>query len=224
MLIPQLLFAHLLADYTLQTNWLVSRKNQWNGLALHGIMVFAMSIFVLAPYVSVMLIPVMFLTAAHMGQDWLKIHFGPRLKVHPIYPYAADQVGHCIQIGVIQLAVARLLIPGPRFADVLVAAIGASVVALTRFYDVTWWSNWMDMFPYMMRWRLLGYAERLAMFALSVIGLAFLAPLCAALRLFAAWRSGQPIWQQKRGTLEMTLGVGLAIMLGLIVRTLWLNH
>lgn len=223
MLIPQLLFAHLLADYTLQTNWLVSRKNQWDGLALHGVMVFAMSLLVLAPYVNLILIPVILLTAAHMGQDWLKVHLGPRLKVHPVYPYAADQVGHFIQIGLVQLVVAPLLIPGPTHADLLVAALGACVVALTRFYDVTWWSNWMDMFPYMMRWRLWGYTERLAMFALSVVGLAFLSPLCVILRLFAAWRAGQPIWKQKRGLLEMALGIGLAIGLGLVVRTMWLG-
>jgi hypothetical protein len=225
MLIPQLLFAHLLADYTLQTNWLVGRKNQWDGLALHGVMVFAMSLLVLAPYVNVVLIPIVLLTAAHMAQDWLKVHFGPRLKVHPFYPYAADQCGHCIQIGIVQLAVGPLLLSsGPSGIDLIVATIGASVVALTRFYDVTWWSNWMDMFPYMMRWRLWGYAERLAMFALSVIGFAFLAPVCVLLRLFSAWRSGQPVWQQKRGILEMALGVVLAIALGLAVRTLLLSH
>lgn len=224
MLIPQLLFAHLLADYTLQTNWLVGRKNQWDGLALHGAMVFAMSLLVLAPYVSVVLVPIVVLTAAHITQDWFKVHFGPRLKVHAFYPYAADQFGHCIQIGLVQLAVGRLLIPGPTSADIMIATIGASVVALTRFYDVTWWSNWMEMFPYMMRWRLWGYIERLAMFALSVIGLAFLAPACVALRLFATWRAGQPAWRETRGILEMGLGVVLAIALGLVVRTLWLSQ
>ncbi len=37
MIIPHLLFAHLLGDYPLQSHWLVKRKAEsWRGLLVHG--------------------------------------------------------------------------------------------------------------------------------------------------------------------------------------------
>ena len=53
MIAAHLLFAHFLADYPLQTNWLIVRKGQsWDGLALHGLMVLFMAILVLPQYDS----------------------------------------------------------------------------------------------------------------------------------------------------------------------------
>ena len=213
----------MLADYLLQTNWLIARKGQrWDGLALHGAMVFFMSVLALAPYIKVVLLPILILTLVHTAQDWLKIYSGPRLKIHPFIPYMADQLSHYTQIVILQLAVGALLIPAPTQTDLIVATVAASVVTLTRFYDITWWSNWLDMIPYMTRWRWLGYAERLTMFALSAIGLFFLAPLCIVPRLFLSWQDKQPIWKQKRGVLEMGIGVVFAIILGVILRAMLL--
>jgi hypothetical protein len=223
LLIPQLLLAHMLADYLLQTNWLIARKGQrWDGLALHGAMVFFMSILALAPYIKVVLVPILILSIVHTSQDWLKIYTGPRIKIHPFIPYMADQFSHYTQIIIMQLVVGSLLIPAPTHTDVIVATIAATVISLTRFYDITWWSNWLDMIPYMTRWRWWGYAERLAMCALSAIGLFFMAPLCILPRLIFSWQTKQPIWTQKRGMLEMGLGVVFAIALGVILRAMLL--
>ena len=223
MLIPQLLLAHMLADYLLQTNWLIARKGQrWDGLALHGAMVFFMSILTLAPYIKVVLLPILILSIVHTAQDWLKIYTGPRIKIHPFIPYMADQLSHYTQIVIMQLAIGSLLIPGPTHTDIIVASVAASTVTLTRFYDISWWSNWLDMIPYMTRWRWFGYAERVSVFALSAIGLFFLAPLCVVPRLVFSWRVKQPIWAQKRGALEMGLGLLLAIILGLVLRAMLL--
>lgn len=220
-LIPQLLLAHMLADYLLQTNWLISRKGKrWDGLALHGAVVFSMSMLTLAPYARVVLLPIALLSLVHTAQDWLKIYSGPRLKIHPFIPYAADQISHYTQIVIVQLAVGALLIPAPSHSDVLAATVAASVVTLTRFYDISWWSNWLDMIPYMTRWRWLGYAERLSIFALSAVGLFFVAPLCVLPRLLVAWQVGQPIWGQRRGLWEMGIGVVLSVALGLLLHAM----
>src|SRR5579859_3274680 len=83
LLIPHLLFAHFLADYTLQTNWLIVRKGQsWDGLALHALMVLFMSVLVLAPYIRVMALPLLVISTVHGFQDWVKIYTGPRIKIH----------------------------------------------------------------------------------------------------------------------------------------------
>ena len=222
MLIPQLLFAHMLADYILQTNWLVARKGQaWDWLALHGLMVFAMSMLALARFAPIVLLPITILALLHTAQDWVKIHYGSRLKLPSIYSYMADQFSHYTMIGVTQVLIGPLLLPdAPTTGELIAAATGASVVILTRFYDVTWWSNWLDMLPYMARWRNLGYAERLTMFALTVAGLFYLAPLCILPRLFEGWRSKHPIWKERRGLWEIGLGVVLSVFVGLLVRSL----
>ncbi len=211
----------MLADYILQTNWLVARKGQaWDGLALHGLMVFVMSMLVLAPYAGVVLLPIALMSLLHTAQDWLKIYTGTRIKIHPIYSYLLDQVGHYVTIGVMQILIGHLLQPPPSQAEVALMSIGAAVISLTRFYDVTWWANWLDMIPYMGHWRNVGYAERLAMFTLSLAGLFYLAPLCVLPRLIASWLTHRPIWKQRRGLAEMGIGIILAVILGVLVRSL----
>ncbi len=221
MIAAHLLFAHFLADYPLQTNWLIVRKGQsWDGLALHGLMVLFMAILVLPQYFPFVLIPLLALSGVHTIQDWGKIYTGPRIKIHPIIPYLLDQVLHYIIIGIVQVAVGSLLVPAPGPWEVMLMATGAVVVAVTRAYDVTWWANWLDMIPYMNRWTWWGYAERLAMVALSTFGLFYLAPLCAAPRLLYAWSHGTPIWKQRRGLLEMGIGIVFSIALGLVLHRL----
>ncbi|MBI5960695.1 MAG: DUF3307 domain-containing protein, partial [Chloroflexi bacterium] len=47
------MFAHMLADYVLQSNWLVSRKGKaWTALALHGTIVGFVALAALAPYLE----------------------------------------------------------------------------------------------------------------------------------------------------------------------------
>ncbi len=221
MLVPHLLFAHLLADYTLQTNWLIVRKGQsWDGLALHALMVFFMSVLVLAPYITVMFVPLLIMSILHGIQDWGKIYSGPRIKVHPFIPYMLDQFFHYGTILIIQALFGAMLQPAPSQAEIFVMSCGAVTIAATRFYDVTWWANWLDMIPYMNRWQVWGYAERLAMVALSAIGLWFVAPLCVLLRVGYAARIGAPVWKQRRGVLEVIIGILFSVALGLVLRAI----
>jgi hypothetical protein len=220
------MFAHMLADYVLQTNWLVVRKSQgWDGLALHGFMVLLMSWLVVPGYLDVLFVPILVYSLIHTVQDWVKVSTGPWVNEHKIpaaYPYMLDQVLHYIAIVGLQVLYAAKLQSPPSSMEVLVMAVGAVAISVTRFYDVTWWANWLDMIPYMNRWRTWGYAERLAMVALAGVGLFFLAPLCAIPRLWYAWHCGYPIWKAPRGALEVGIGILFSIILGLMLRGLWL--
>lgn len=221
MLIPHLLFAHMLADYALQTNWLVARKGQaWDGLILHGLVVFVMSLLVLPRYIPVLFVPILIMSILHTIQDWGKVYSGPRLKIHPFIPYMLDQVLHYATILGMQVLFGSQLQPPPDSGEILVMSAGTVIIAVTRFYDVTWWSNWLDMIPYMNRWHIWGYAERLAMVALAAGGWYFLAPLCVLPRLWYAQHCGYPIWKQRRGILEVIVGIVFSVALGLVLRAL----
>jgi len=220
------MFAHMLADYVLQTNWLVVRKSQgWDGLALHGFMVFVMSLMVVPGYLDVLFVPILIYSLIHTGQDWVKVHTGPWVnahKIHAVYPYMIDQVLHYTAIVILQILFGAMLRPAPSSLEVFVMATGAVAISVTRFYDVTWWANWLDMIPYMNRWRTWGYAERLAMVALAGAGLFFVAPLCVIPRVWYAWRCDGPVWKAPRGTLEVGVGIIFSIILGLVLRGLWI--
>jgi hypothetical protein len=183
-------------------------------------MVFAMLILVLPAYFSVVFIPFLLMSLLHTAQDWLKVYATPRLGIHPVYTYTADQASHYVVIVIMQVLIAALLIPSPSLIEDWVMGMGACIIIMTRFYEVSWWANWFDMMPYMNRWRVLSYAERLAAFGLSVTGLFFLAPLCVLPRLYLMRRAGQPIWKQPNGTLEMGLGIVTAIVLGVLMMSL----
>jgi small-conductance mechanosensitive channel len=134
LLIPHLLFAHTLADYALQTNWLVSQKGKgWFGLLLHGGTVGFMSLLTLAPYLGDVWLPLCVLVTIHTLQDYLKVRFGPHLKVHASIPYMGDQLLHYALIGVIQLWVGDSLSPEPAHAEIVFMWTGTAVMVVTRY-------------------------------------------------------------------------------------------
>lgn len=222
MLAPHLIFSHMLADYVLQTDWLAARKGQffprevasWDGLLLHGLVVWLMSLAVLPGYLGTLWPYVTVIALVHTFQDGVKAWATPRLQVHSFIPYALDQMLHLSLILVFQGVWAGRVNPPPPTAETDLMILGASLVAVTRLYEVSWWANWLDMIPYMNRWRLWGYTERIAMFVLSVVDLWWLAPLAVLPRLYAARRQGQPIWNQKRGMAELLLGIAFSVILG----------
>lgn len=216
------MFAHMLADYVLQSNWLVSRKvKSWAGLVLHGGIVGFMALAALAPYLRQVWLVILLLPTIHTGQDTLKVRYGRRLKIPPFIPYMVDQVMHYTLIVGLQLWIGRRIHPGP--AEIAFMWTGAAAITVTRFYDVTLWANWLDMIPYMNRWRRFGYVERLAMLALAAAGWWIAAPLCVIPRLAVSYRQQRPIWQQRRGIMEMVCGAGLSIALGIGLHAVYLS-
>jgi len=225
-IIPHLIFSHLLADYILQTNWLAARKGQfiareihsWDGLALHGLMVWLMSLAVLPRQIAALWPYITILALIHTFQDGLKVWISSRLHIHPFIPYLVDQLLHLITILIFQAAVVNYIIPRPGPDESWVMALGASLIAITRFYEVSWWANWPDMISYMNHWRWWGYTERITMLLLSMFNLWILAPLAVVPRLYAAWREGHAVWEQKRGATELLLGIAFSVILGLALK------
>lgn len=213
MIIPHLLFAHLLGDYVLQTNWLAVRKSQaLDGLLLHGLIVYLISILATAPYFDQVLLPVTVLFVVHTFQDWLKVWSGPRLHLHLAYGYFIDQALHVLLIVGMQAVVD---VDTPH-TEVVVMSLGAALIAVTRFYEVSWWANWFDMIIYMNRWQVWGDVERVLMLLTAMFGLipALIAPVFALPRLYYAWRIGNPLWKERYGLLEWGLGIVFSLSLG----------
>lgn len=225
MVISHLILSHLLADYILQTNWLAARKGQfsiqriqsWDGLLLHGIIVWMVSMAALPRYLDVLWPYITVLAIVHILQDATKVWTGPRVEIQSIIPYSLDQGMHFLAIFAFQGLAAPLIRPAPSALELRLVMLAASLIAITRMYEVSWWANWLDMIPYMNRWRLWGYLERSAMFLLSAVGLWWLAPLGVLPRLYAAWRRDQPIWRQKRGMAELLLGMAFSVILGFAI-------
>jgi hypothetical protein len=213
----------MLADYILQTGWLIKIKPTPRGLGLHGFMVWLMSVFVLAPYLETLFIPITLMAVLHTIQDGIKLAVTPTLNkrgIHPIFAYGADQLSHYILIVLWQF----WFTGNTRFDPIesYFMTIGACVVAVTRFYEVTWWSNWFkELYDYFGRWRWFQYAERLAMLGLSALGFFWLAPLCVLPRVWVSYRTKQPIWKQPYGLAEMLLGMAICIVLGAL---LWATY
>jgi hypothetical protein len=220
--IPQLIFAHLLADYVLQTNWLATRKEEfilqkiysWDGLLLHGAMVWLMSLAVLPRFIGELWPYVTVLTLLHIVQDAAKVWIKTHRDIDTLYPYLVDQALHLLAILAFQHVVASRFTLTTDPTEITLAMLGASLVAVTRFYEVSWWANWSDIYPYMDRWRYWGYAERVAMLLLSAIKLWWLAPLAVIPRLYSAQRRDEPIGQQRGGLAELLLGIAFSVILG----------
>ena len=223
MIIPHLVFSHLVADYLLQTNWLAERKARfdfrkprtWDGLLLHISMVWLVSLAVLPDYIALIWPQITLLALVHMSQDAFKSWTTLKLPIPPALGYFVDQALHLLAIVIFQLAVGQFLVPAPDALQIRLLVGGITLILLTRFYEVSWWANWPAMYAYMSRWRLWSYTERCTMLVLSLIGLWWLAPLAVLPRVAAMQRQGQPIRQQPNGTLELLLGMALSVILGL---------
>ena len=126
MIIAHLLFGHLLADYILQTNWLVTRKGKfivreitsWDGLLLHGFLVWIVTLSCLASHVNIVLPYVTLLALLHTLQDGLKIWISTQTDYHPFLFYILDQALHLALIVGLQALAGSQLQPGPDAAEV----------------------------------------------------------------------------------------------------------
>ncbi|MBZ0308569.1 MAG: DUF3307 domain-containing protein [Anaerolineae bacterium] len=213
MIIPHLLFAHLVGDYLLQTNWLAVRKSQaLDGLLLHGLIIYLISLLATAPYFEAVFLPITLLFVVHTFQDWLKVWSGPRLRVHLAYGYFIDQGLHLLLI----LGIQMLVDVDTPHAEVVFMSLGAALIAVTRFYEVSWWANWFEMIIHMNRWQVWGDVERVMMLLAAMLGPvpALVSPIFALPRLYYAWRIGNPLWKERYGLLEWGLGIVFSLCLG----------
>jgi hypothetical protein len=88
-----LFLAHVIADYLLQTDWMVTNKYRASAIGLH-----VLTVLVAMPLVTLSLSPwFLVLAAMHLAIDLTKTHLMPG----GLWPYVADQILHLASIGVI---------------------------------------------------------------------------------------------------------------------------
>jgi len=99
----KLILAHLVADFVLQPKWLVLRKRQWDGLAIHVSIVLLTMIIVAWNELAQWGYWIVGIAAVHAIADWSKIRLEPCLKLPPILPFLGDQAVHIAAIIVVIL-------------------------------------------------------------------------------------------------------------------------
>lgn len=83
-----LLLAHVLADFVLQSRWMVENKRKPHVLLVHGAIVLITSQVTMG---SVTAWPLLALAAAHLVIDAIKIH---ALRADGLWPFLIDQTAH----------------------------------------------------------------------------------------------------------------------------------
>jgi hypothetical protein len=100
-----LLFAHVLADFVFQTNWIAENKLRPHVLLLHGVVVLATAAAATGR-VDVWQLAV--LAVAHVGIDWVKGAFAPE----GLRGFIADQTAHLVTIATLAFFVPSLFADG----------------------------------------------------------------------------------------------------------------
>lgn len=222
MLTPHLIFSHLLADYVYQTQWVVKIKHAgWKGLILHGSSFFVLSIIALAAHLNDFFLfgpLLLILTIEHILQDRLKIVLTERYPQHSILLYFLDQAAHFAGILIVNAIVGHKIDPKPNNVELLLFMLGASILILTRAWEITLIANWKSLRDYTRLWLLWGYAERTIMLIIISVGGIVLLPLafaCVIPRLARSYQLGYPIWNQRSEMIELGSGVVASTILGL---------
>ncbi|MBZ0315801.1 MAG: DUF3307 domain-containing protein [Anaerolineae bacterium] len=219
MLVPHLIFTHLLTDYVLQTNWVVRMKTKgWPGLILHGGTFWLTSLIVLYRHWDVVFIALTLLSIEHILQDSGKIRITRRFPTNGVAFYFLDQLFHLAGILIVQLIVGSQLDPKPSDFELFLYIFASSFIMVTRFFEITLIANYPSLGGYTKRWALWGYIERTAILLL-VGGLGplaiILALLCPLPRLWKSKQEGQPIWENRSQIIEVAAGFLLSVVLGL---------
>lgn len=89
-----LLFAHVLADFVLQTHWIVANKRKPQVLLLHGLIVLVTLQLAIG---NVTAWPLLVLAAVHLGIDAVKTY---GFRGAQLWPFLGDQGAHLLTLGV----------------------------------------------------------------------------------------------------------------------------
>jgi hypothetical protein len=124
--------AHVLADFLLQTRWMVDHKRRPAVLALHGAVVFGTALLLFGPPAT---LPLMALAAVHVGIDVVKLA-SPRKGLGP---FLADQAAHLASLVALSLLMPDLWSASPwaALADPAPAAVLQMTVLAAGFLVAT---------------------------------------------------------------------------------------
>jgi hypothetical protein len=106
-----LLLAHLIADYPLQTEWMVKAKRTWPGLCAHVAIHLAVLLLVCLPHTAELWPFLLALAVAHLAMDAFKNFLARRRPQWVNGPYLFDQLLHFLSIWAIA-AWAPTILPG----------------------------------------------------------------------------------------------------------------
>lgn len=129
--VTALLFAHVLADFVLQTNAMVTRKTEAKVQALHGAVVLVTALAALG---HLWAWPVAVLALLHVVTDRIKLSVGDTLQ-----PFLLDQAAHIAALTVVGIAAPNLWASGV-WSDIApldewmpaAMALGAGVILAVR--------------------------------------------------------------------------------------------
>lgn len=215
MLVPQLIFAHLLADFIFQTKRIVEMKTKgWYGLILHGGTFYITALYVLPSHLQILFVPITLLSLEHTIQDWVKIKLSRLAPRFGVFWYFLDQACHFLGIFIVNAWAAGKI--DPNNTEILLFMVGSSVIVITRAWEITVMSNWARLRQHVQQWNRWADIERLTALAFVSLGGLIAVPFgvaCVLPRLVMAYRQGLKF--QKFEYLEVGGGIICSIILGL---------
>lgn len=141
-----LLFAHFLADYPLQTNWIAKHKEMsWPALFLHTSIHLVVSFLIAIPFLHDwrVALGIVIIFLIHNFSDKIKITHNQK-EGFDFWSYMLDQLVHVITIvgvsmwlGLIEPRVSGVFTP--FYTDPVYVGFGMALVLSTYFYDVSQW-------------------------------------------------------------------------------------
>jgi len=95
-----LLLAHLIGDFLLQTEWMVKNRNKFWVLTLHVSIHFGLMLLLIGESRSEHWPLITLLALIHMGQDSLKISLVQKMPGRSFAAFVLDQILHVVIIGI----------------------------------------------------------------------------------------------------------------------------
>jgi hypothetical protein len=125
-----LLFAHLVGDYPLQSEWLIEKKRTMWGLSLHISIHLALMLLVVGSAVGEVWPKIILLIFIHFLLDFTKSSLAVRWPKHEALQYVVDQSIHILSIFLVSRWIESSLDPGvmPENAIWLIYASGYLLV------------------------------------------------------------------------------------------------
>lgn len=177
LLLP-LILAHFLADYPLQSNWLVAYKTKkFAGIVLHSFTHVVTTILVCLPFVGSgkLWLGAAFIFVTHNFLDEGKVVLNRRHPKHLFLWYVLDQIGHLLTITGVVWAAGPIVptLSGSWinfYTNTTLLKFVLILVLVTFFYDVTrWtWRNAKKPQPYIRDWGLMARNAILVFIAYGV--------------------------------------------------------
>ena len=133
----QLLFAHLLADFPLQPQWLVAAKDRIWALGFHATIHFLTALLMVGSARSKLLLPVAVLGLVHFAIDLAKYRLGAFRPSWVKLPYLIDQLVHFLSIALISRWMVGILGTENVVAPHVWLIYGIGYLAVTHVWFVT---------------------------------------------------------------------------------------